>query len=183
MEKKFSYKEAKAKGETLPQLKQLNQLFRDWHNEQSRRYETVREAVEAFMKQRGKLLPPEFEDFFEWFKNHAAETDSILSRKINPVDFENYHRWQKNVIDGNIENSQQPKITHRIRGIALLLAKDKIEPRIWQSKKELMNFAVNVFEISQGKNVYDYTGYKLEKLKKDYPHDYEIATELYKKLF
>jgi hypothetical protein len=111
--------------------------------------------------------------FIDWIET------VLIDLKIKSYSYQNTKPQQQEIG----EDPQQPKITHRIRGIALLLAKDKIEPRIWKSKKELMNFAANKFEIDQGKNVYDYKGYKLEKLKKDYPQDYKIALELYKELF
>ncbi len=80
---------------------------------------------------------------------------------------------------------KKPKITHNIRGIAMLLAyqNGKIDPAVWGSKKEFIRFVENKFGISQGKNVYDMKGYKLEKLEKDCTRDYEAGLELYRKLF
>ena len=89
---------------------------------------------------------------------------------------------QENIL---LITSKKPKITHPIRGIAMLLAyqNGKIDPVVWKSKKELMRFIEKKFDISQGKNVYDMKGYKLEKLEKDCPQEYEAGIELYRKLF
>ena len=82
----ISYKKIKETGEILPEYKELMQHVTDtiksWLKEQERRYVSVREAIEAYLKSKGKILPPDFNDFWDHYIDQCAEDNSDFFRII-----------------------------------------------------------------------------------------------------
>jgi len=180
----------KETGQIPPELKELmqhaNDTIKAWLNEQERRYSSVKEATEEYMKSRGKILPPEFKDFWGWYVDHCAEDNSDFFRIIQDEDFIKYHKYR----DAKLSTpSPKPKKPYSVRagGIALIFAYEagKIKDELWHSN-DLKEFAKNLFNIKNGhktvraaKDNYK----KLEEVKNNYPVDYKLGGDLFKKHF
>ena len=179
--------------------------YAKWAKSQLSRYDSVRDAMEAYMKQEGKILPPEARDFFEWYEFHV-ENSLDSSRKINDSDFLEYHKWRVNELNKR-PGKKEKEYTHMAGVIALAMAardgeeedsfeyektgfiklahdkfKDEMEkegiknPETNESIYKARRKLVNESPSTRAEACVDYA-------KKEFPDDYILAEKLYKRHF
>lgn len=186
MDKKHSYKRMLATGE-IPeeiriQMRRISAMLEAWGVNHESRFNSVKDASEGYLKSRGKLIPPEIVDWYEY----CAELDRDPMQEIQDKDFLDYHQWRVKILNAP-PPKQEKSYTVRSGGLCLVLAykAGEIPIEIWNSDA-LKEYAENVFGIQNGhktrRAAKEWENF-MQKAEVEFPVDFALSRVLFKKHF